>query len=319
MKHRQLGRSGPQVSEIGLGCSGLGGAIDARTADALVGAALDVGITLFDTADSYGQGRSETSLGAALTGRRHGALIATKFGTQMDHAGWLKGASGRYIVQAVEASLTRLRTDRIDLYQLHWPDPLTPIQETLEALERLVRAGKVLHTGCSNFSAAQIIEADLTAHQLGLHGFVSLQAEYSLLARHAELDLLPAVAACGIGLLPYLPLAAGLLAKPDIDPQTAPPGSRQARVEKLAARFAFQDQAATPRLTALRRFAAANGRPLLSLAFGWLLDHEIVASVIAGASTAAQVRANAAAASRGSLTPDERVVLDRLTSDAAAA
>jgi aryl-alcohol dehydrogenase-like predicted oxidoreductase len=212
VKQRALGRSDLQVSLVGLGCNNFGGRIDLEASRRVVYRALDLGITLFDTADVYGErGGSETILGQTLGDRRKDIVLATKFGLPMDEAGALKGASRRYILAAVDASLRRLKTDWIDLYQLHTPDPSTPIEETLRALEELIRQGKARTIGCSNLPAWQVADAQWTARTLGLPGFVSCQDEYSLLVRDPERELLPAMDAYGLGLLPYFPLASGLL------------------------------------------------------------------------------------------------------------
>ncbi|HSB78343.1 MAG TPA: aldo/keto reductase, partial [Candidatus Methylomirabilis sp.] len=212
MKQRSLGKSGLQVSLIGLGCNNFGGRIDLEASRKVVHKALDLGITLFDTADIYGErGGSETILGQVLGDRRKDIVLATKFGMPMDDAGVLKGASRRYILSEVEASLRRLRTDWIDLYQLHTPDPLTPIEETLRSLEDLIRQGKVRYIGCSNLPAWQVVEALWTARLLGINAFVSCQDEYSLVVRDPDRELLPTMEAYGLGLLPYFPLASGLL------------------------------------------------------------------------------------------------------------
>ena len=216
MKLRSVGRSGLRVSQVGLGCNNLGQRIDFAASQAVVHKALDAGITLFDTADTYREKTpaavgSEEHLGQILGARRKDIVLATKFGNPMDAAGILRGASRRYIMSAVEASLRRLRTDWIDLLQVHRPDPLTPIEETLRALDDLIRDGKVRYIGCSNFAAWQVVEALWTSRQCGLAPFVSCQDEYSLLMRRPEQTQIPMMQAYGIGLLPYYPLASGLL------------------------------------------------------------------------------------------------------------
>jgi aryl-alcohol dehydrogenase-like predicted oxidoreductase len=212
MQQRNLGSSGLRVSVVGLGCNNFGMKLDLEQTRAVVHKALDCGITLFDTADSYGnRGGSEEALGQVLGDRRKDIVLATKFGLPMDAAETKKGASRRYILSAVEASLGRLKTDWIDLYQLHRPDPLTPIEETVRALDDLVRAGKVRYIGCSNLPAWQVVDALWTAKQVGGTSFICCQDEYSLLARDIERELIPAISAHGLGLLPYFPLASGLL------------------------------------------------------------------------------------------------------------
>ena len=212
MEQRNLGSSGLLVSVVGLGCNNFGNWIDKAASQAVVHKALDLGITLLDTADVYGnKGGSETILGEILGPRRKDIVLASKFGIEMDAAETLKGGSRRYVMAAVEASLKRLKTDWLDLYQLHRPDPLTPIEETLRALDDLVHQGKVRYIGCSNMVAWQVVDAAWTARHLNLNGFVSCQDEYSLLVRGIERELLPAMQAHRLGLLPYFPLASGLL------------------------------------------------------------------------------------------------------------
>jgi aryl-alcohol dehydrogenase-like predicted oxidoreductase len=297
MRYRPLGRSGLLVSVVGLGCNNFGGRLDLEAARAVVDAALDAGVTLLDTADVYGgQGGSETILGQLLEGRRDEVVLATKFGMSMGEESEreLRG-SRRYIRRAVEASLQRLRTDYIDLYQYHRPDGTTPVAETLEALSELVTEGKVRYVGCSNFAAWQLIDAEWISQSGGLRRFISAQNEYSLLERGAEAELLPACERHGIGVLPYFPLANGLLTGKYRRGEPAPAGTR------LAARAQVLDHADFDRIDALEAFAAAAGRSLLELAIGGLAAQPAVASVIAGATTADQVRANVAA---GAWIPD---------------
>ncbi len=237
MKTRNLGRSGLQVSVVGLGCNNFGMACDLEASRAVVHKALDAGITLFDTADVYGgSGGSETILGQVLGERRKEIVLATKFGMPMDEAGTRKGASRRYILSAVEASLSRLQTDWIDLYQIHRPDPLTPLEETLRALDDLIRQGKVRYIGCSNHPAWQVTEAKWIARELGASAFISCQDEYSLLARDPERELLPAMEAHGMGLLPYFPLACGLLSG-KYKRNEMPEGARLTKIPRLAERY----------------------------------------------------------------------------------
>jgi aryl-alcohol dehydrogenase-like predicted oxidoreductase len=309
MDYRTLGTSGLLVSAVGLGCNNFGIRCDLEQTRAVVNKALDLGITLFDTADSYGRrGGSETLLGQILGSRRKEVVLATKFGTAMDDEGTRKGASRRYIMTAVEASLRRLQTDWIDLYQLHHPDSTVPIEETLRALDDLVRQGKVRHIGSSNFSGRQLIEADETARRADLHRFVSAQNEYSILRRVIEQDAIPAMAASGVGLLPYFPLASGLLTgkyrREDI-----PPGTRLATPRPHES--AFLAAANWTLIEALDRYCRECGRSLLELAVSWLLSKPVVASVIAGATKPEQLEANAAAA-RWRLTADELTDIERL-------
>ncbi len=297
MRYRPLGRSGLLVSVVGLGCNNFGGRLDLDGARAVVDAALDAGVTLLDTADVYGgRGGSETILGQLLEGRRDEVVVATKFGMSMGGQSEreLRG-SRRYIRRAVEASLQRLRTDYIDLYQYHRPDGTTPVAETLEALSELVTEGKVRYIGCSNFAAWELVDAEWISRSGGLRRFVSAQNEYSLLERGAEAELLPACERHGIGVLPYFPLANGLLTGKYRRGEPAPAGTR------LAGRAGTLDRADFDRIEALEAFAAAAGRSLLDLAIGGLAAQPAVSSVIAGASTADQVRANVAA---GAWVPD---------------
>jgi aryl-alcohol dehydrogenase-like predicted oxidoreductase len=309
MDYRTLGTSGLLVSAVGLGCNNFGIRCDLEQTRAVVHKALDLGITLFDTADSYGRrGGSETLLGQILGSRRKEVVLATKFGTAMDDEGTLKGASRRYIMTAVEASLRRLQTDWIDLYQLHHPDPTVPIEETLRALDDLVRQGKVRQIGSSNFSGGQVIEADETARRADLHRFVSAQNEYSILRRAVEQDSIPAMVACGVGLLPYFPLASGLLTgkyrREDI-----PSGTRLATPRPHES--AFLAAANWKLIEALDRYCRERGRSLLELAISWLLSKPVVASVIAGATRPEQLVENASAA-RWSLTDAELADIERI-------
>ena len=311
MQRRRLGSSTLEVSAIGLGGNNFGGRIDFAASERVVHAAIDLGIDLIDTADTYGnKGGSEEWLGRILGERRKRIVLATKFGMPMDEAGTLAGASRRYIMQAVEASLRRLRTDVIDLYQLHRPDPRTPIEETLRALDELVRSGKVRFIGCSNLSAQQVIEAQETSRRHGLASFVSCQDEYSLLARDIERELVPAAKAQGMGILPYFPLASGLLTGKYQRGAPPPPGSRLSRLAQHARDVMTERNWRI--VGALEQFAARRGRTMLELAFGWLLREEAVASVIAGATSAAQVEANVRAAG-WVLSPEDLAEIDRIT------
>jgi aryl-alcohol dehydrogenase-like predicted oxidoreductase len=311
LEQRNLGTSGLQVSVVGLGCNNFGMRLDLEGTRAVIHKALDVGITLFDTADAYGnQGGSEELMGAILGARRKDIVLATKFGLPMDAAETLKGASRRYIMSAVEASLRRLKTDWIDLYQLHRPDPLTPIEETLRALDDLIRQGKVRYVGCSNLPAWQVVEAQWTAQHLGLNRFVSCQDEYSLLVRDIDRELVPAMQAYGLGLLPYFPLASGLLTGKYQRNATMPKGARLTETQRLADRFATERN--WPIIEQLADFCAARGHSLLELAFSWLAARPTVASVIAGATKPEQVEQNVGAVG-WVLTPDELATIDRIT------
>lgn len=294
MRYRNLGKSGLRISVAGLGCNNFGGALDREAAARVVHAALDRGITFFDTAAAYGGGASEEFLGAALKGRRDEAVIATKFGGLGDPAlGAAAGAKGgrAYIRRAVDAALGRLGTDYIDLLQLHRPDPETPIAETLSALTDEVRAGRVRYIGCSGFAAWQLVDAAWAAEKLGIQGFVSALAEWSLLERGAEAELVPAARACGYGLLPAFPLASGLLTGKVAADGTAPAGSRLAG---WAARFITAER--LEKIERMRGWASDHDVGMVDMAIGWLAAQDPVGSVIAGASNEDQVRANAAAA-----------------------
>jgi aryl-alcohol dehydrogenase-like predicted oxidoreductase len=310
MELRNVGRSPLTVSTVGLGCNNFGVRLELEAARAVVHRALDLGITLLDTADNYGRrGGSERMLGQILGSRRKAVVIATKFGTAMDDEGRLQGASRRYIMTAVEASLRRLNTDWIDLYQLHWPDPDTPIEETLRALDDLVREGKVRFVGSSNMAGAQLSEADRIAREYGLRSFVSAQNPYSLLRRDAERDVIPAVEWCGLGLIPYFPLASGLLTG-KYRRDHIPDGSRLATPRPHE--VVFRDKADWDLIETLDAWCRARGRSLLELAFGWLLARPVTASVIAGATTPEQLEQNCAAAV-WVLSANELAEVDRLT------
>ena len=311
MQKRNLGTAALEVSVVGLGGNNFGGRIDFAASERVVHAAIDLGINLIDTADSYGnKGGSEEWLGRILGDKRKKVVLATKFGLPMDDAGTLKGASRRYIMHAVEASLTRLRTDWIDLYQLHRPDPLTPIEETLRALDDLVREGKVRSIGCSNLSAQQVGEAQDTARRHGLAAFVSCQDEYSLLVRDIERELIPAAKVHGMGLLPYFPLASGLLTGKYKRSAPLPQGSRLSKNARHAEEFITERNWHV--IGELETFAGQRGRTLLELAFSWLLHDEVVASVIAGATSQAQVEQNIRAA-QWTLSAEEVAEIDRIT------
>ena len=311
MRQRALGKSGLQASIVGLGCNNFGRSADLAASRKVVHKALDLGITVFDTADIYGnRGDSETYLGEILGDRRKDIVLATKFGMPMDEVETLKGASRHYIMRAVDASLRRLRSDWIDLYQLHCPDALTPIEETLRALDDLIRQGKVRQIGCSNLAAWQIMEAQWTARYLGLNAFVSCQDEYSLLMREPERELIPAMQAYGLGLLPYFPLASGLLTGKYKRNAPMPEGTRLASIEKFAERFlTAENWRIVERLAA---FCADRSRSLLELAFSWLAARPIVSSIIAGATSSAQVEQNVRAVD-WTLTPEDMAEIDRLT------
>jgi aryl-alcohol dehydrogenase-like predicted oxidoreductase len=277
------------VSEVGLGCNNFGRRLDPAQSAAVVNAALDTGVNFFDTADIYGQGKSEEFLGRALGVRRDAVVIATKLGGVMEGRG--KGASPAYIRQAVEASLRRLGTDRIDLYQLHYPDPDVPIEDTLGALGDLVKAGKVREIGCSNFSVGQLREAATVPGKAAR--FASVQNEYSLLHREPEGGVLDECERQGLAFLPYFPLMSGLLTGKYRRGQPAPEGSRLAEGGGLESVLSDRNLAVVEELI---RFAEARGRTILELAVSWLLERPAVASVISGATSPRQVKANVHAA-----------------------
>lgn len=294
MSYRPLGDSGLRVSTVGIGCNAFGTRIDADSVQEVVDAAIDVGITLFDTADTYGRGASETLLGEALNGRRDEVVVATKFGMDMQGANgpdWGARGSRRYIRRAVEASLQRLGTDWIDLYQLHRPDLATPIEETLAALSELVTEGKVRYIGSSNLAGWQVVDADWTARSNGFTPFISAQNKYSLLDRRAEEELVPACETVGVGILPFFPLEYGLLTGKYRRDQAPPEGSRLA-LDSQAERLAGADWDEIERI---ETFARERDLSMLQVAMGGLAAQPAVSSVIAGVTSAEQVRSNAAA------------------------
>jgi aryl-alcohol dehydrogenase-like predicted oxidoreductase len=310
VNHQTLGKSGLEVSAVGLGCNNFGMRIDLEATRKVVARALDLGITLFDTADIYGnKGGSETMLGQVLGERRKDIVLATKFAGPMVEGKTRRDASRRYIMTAVEASLTRLKTDWIDLYQLHFADPLTPMEETLGALDDLIRQGKVRYIGCSNLPAWQMVEAEWIARDRGLNRFVSAQDEYSLLVRDVEAEKIPAAQAYGMGLLPYFPLASGMLTGKYKRGADAPADTRFASIPSLGNRYATDANWAL--VEKLEAFCAQRGHTLLELAFSWLLARPPVASVIAGATKPEQLEANVKAAD-WTLTPEDLAEIDRL-------
>ena len=314
MEQRHLGRSGLAVSVVGLGCNNFSGRIDLEATRKVVHKALDLGISFFDEADTYGdpRGNSEACLGQILGDRRKGIVLATKFARPMDASGRFQGASRRYIMDEVEASLKRLKTDWIDLYQQHQPDALTPIEETLRALDDLVRQGKVRYIGCSTLPAWQVVEAQWTAKHLGLHHFISCQEEYSLLARNLDCEMMPVLEAYNLGLIPFRPLADGLLTGKYKRGAPPPPGTRLGTMARAAGRNLTEDNWAI--VERLDGFAAERGHTLLELAFSWLARRPAVASVIAGETRPEQVAQNVRAAS-WALTKEDMQEIDRLTAE----
>jgi aryl-alcohol dehydrogenase-like predicted oxidoreductase len=286
---RPLGDSGVDATVVGLGCNNFGGRVDLDGTRAVVDAALADGVRFLDTADIYGgRGGSEELLGEALAGRRDEVVLATKFGMDMGDGKGPRGSRG-YILQAIDASLRRLRTDTVDYYWYHQPDGRTPIAETLETLDELVRGGKVRAIGCSNFSAEQLEEADRVARERGLTRFTAVQNEYNLLVRDAERDVLPACERLGIAFVPYFPLASGLLTGKYKRGRPGPAGARLSSRPQVATDAQFE------LVAALERYADARGISLVDVAIGGLLARGVVASVIAGATRPEQVHANAAA------------------------
>ncbi|MFE8916364.1 aldo/keto reductase [Streptomyces globisporus] len=293
MDKRPLGGDGPALSVVGLGCNNFGMKIDPAASAAVVGAALDAGITHFDTAEMYGEGKSEEYLGAALGGRRDEAVLATKFLPRPKEEPYTPGALRSRIIDACEGSLRRLRTDRIDLYYQHYPDPEAPVEETLETLDELVRQGKILHIASSNVTGAQLEGASDAAAAASLTRFCGTQFEWNLLSREAERELVPAARGRKTGLVPYFPLASGLLTGKYRRAQAYPPGSRFDTMAFFAEKVV--NDANFDRIDLLTRFAEERGHTLLELAVAWLAAQDGVASVIAGATTPEQVATNAAA------------------------
>jgi len=310
MELRNLGCSGLRVSLVGLGCNNFGMRLDANQTADVVNAALDAGITLFDTADMYGgRGDSERFLGKALGTKRSEIVLASKFGMAMDDEGIKIGAARRYIMQAVEDSLSRLGTDWIDLYQLHQFDPLTPIDETLRALDDLIRDGKVRYVGSSNLPAWRSTEAEFIARELGTNKFISCQEEWNVLNRAIERDVVPMMEAYGLGMLPYFPLASGLLTG-KYKKDSMPEGARLTDMPRFANRGYVTDENFT-KVGKLEAFAAERGHSLLELAFSWLAAQKVTGSVIAGATKPEQIQSNVAAAS-WKITAEELAAIDEL-------
>jgi aryl-alcohol dehydrogenase-like predicted oxidoreductase len=311
MRTRNLGQSGIVVSVVGLGCNNFGMRIGLEESRPVIDKAIELGVTFFDTADVYGKrGGSETILGQVLGSRRKNIILATKFGMVMDDNDTLKGASRRYILSAVESSLRRLNTDWIDLYQVHAPDPRTPIEETLRTLDDLVRQGKIRYFGCSNFAAWQVVEAYWTSRELRIQSFVTCQDEYSLLVRGVESERLPVMEKYGLGLIPYFPLASGMLTgkyKKDVKPAE---GTRFAALKALSQRYINETNWRI--VEELEKFATGNGHTLLELAFSWLLAKPVVSSVIAGATRPEQIESNVAAAN-WALSQEDLAKIDSVT------
>ena len=309
MEMRHLGNSGLEVSVIGLGCNNFGRRLDEKQTATVVSAAVDAGITLFDTADLYGEnGTSETYLGKALKGHRDEVVIATKFGGPMGKLPMQKGGSRQHIFQAVEDSLRRLNTDYIDLYQMHFPDLDTPLEETMRALDDLVRQGKVRYLGHSNFSGWMIAHAHHIAVRDALTPFISAQNHYHLLNREVEPDVQPACTKFGLGILPYFPLASGLLTGKYRKGQVHPEGTRLSS-GPMAERILTDIN--IDKAESLFEWAEARGHTLLELAFSWLAQQPAVSSVIAGATNTDQISANVNAAN-WVLTSEELEEIEKL-------
>ena len=295
MRYRHLGNSGLEVSETGLGANSFGepGRRDYRESRAIVHAAIDHGINFIDTSNVYAQGLSEEYIGRALEGRRQEMLIGTKFGSKRNHGPNLFGGGRKFVMDAVEDSLRRLRTDYIDLYMIHRPDPRVPLEETLRAMDDVVRQGKALHIGICNFEAWRMVDAVWTSKHHGMTQIISSQFEYSMLHRGSEAEMLPACRRHGVGVMPYLPLAAGFLTgKVDVS-GVAPEGTRLALDANQSERWITDDNMRA--IATLQDWAKRRGKTLLDLAFAWLLADPIIGTVIAGASSPEQIAQNAAA------------------------
>jgi len=310
MEYKSLGASGLQVSAVGLGCNNFGMRIDKEKSAEVVGRALELGINFFDTADIYGGTQSEQFLGAALGERRQHVIVATKFGGPTGEGPGNRGGSRGHIMQAVEASLRRLNTDYIDLYQYHFPDVNTPIEESLRAMDDLVRSGKVRYIGCSNYPGWQIVESNSIARQHGWTPFVSSQPLYNLIDRRMEREHIPACQHSGLGVIPHTPLAGGFLTGKYERGEEFPEGTRMASMEW--ARGVLTDRN-WDRLAALRAFADERGVTMTELAMGWLVAQPVVSTVIAGATRPEQVQENARAGEVG-LNAEDLEQIDKITS-----
>ena len=314
MKHRRLGTTPLKVSAVGLGCNNFGLRIDADAARLVIHKALDLGITFFDTADVYGhRGGSETCLGQFLGARRKDILIASKFGNAMDDSGTMRGASWRYIMTAVEASLKRLKTDWIDIYQLHRYDPATPLEETLHALDDLVKQGKIRYLGISSIAAWRLVDMQWTAKHHGYNPLTTCEVEYSLLAREPERELIPAMQAHGVRLLPYYPLASGFLTGKYQRGAAMPIDARLTKGKRYE--DMFMTDANWTRVEKLEAFCKQRNHTLLELAFSWLAAQPVVACVIAGATQPQQLEANVKSAD-WELTQQDLAEIDRITTHA---
>ena len=309
MEYRNLGNSGLQVSVVGLGCNNFGMRLDAAATKAVVDKAIDMGITFFDTADVYGRGKSEEYLAPALKPHRRNVVIATKSVSPMGEGPYWAGASRKYLMDAVDDCLRRLDTDYIDLYQMHRWDDRTPIEETLRALEDMVRAGKVRYIGCSNYTGWQVVEAAWVAKTEHLTPFISAQNQYNLLERNVERELVPACRKYGLSILPYFPLASGFLTGKYRPGEPPPEGTRLAGMGPMASRVLNEKNFDT--LMKLESLAQRSGHTMLDLAIGWLASLPYVGSVIAGATKPEQVEQNVKAAEYR-LTPEEMKEVDEI-------
>lgn len=309
MEYRTLGNSKLTVPIIGLGCNNFGRRIDYQKTERVINEAIEEGMILFDTANVYGGGLSEEYIGKALNGKRHRILLATKVGENLGDGPNQRGASSKHIHEQIELSLRRLRTDYVDLYQIHLPDPETPAEETMRALDSLVRQGKVRHVGCSNYSGPQITEAIEITNSLNLEPFISVQPEYNMLQREVDNDIAPTAAKLGLGILPYYPLASGFLTGKYKRGVAAPDGTRLA-ANRTTASSTLTDHNFNL-LEKLESFSKDRNCTIVELAIAWLLANPIVSSVIAGATTPEQIKANAKAANC-QLTIEEKVQLDSI-------
>jgi aryl-alcohol dehydrogenase-like predicted oxidoreductase len=313
MEYRRLGNSGLRVSELGLGANNFGWWADEQTSIAVINHALDVGINYIDTADMYDRGRSEEFVGKALKGKRANVIIATKFAAPMAEGPNDKGGSRHYIMKAVEASLKRLQTDYIDVYQMHNPDTETPIEETLRTLDDLVHAGKIRYIGCSNFAAWQLCEALWTSTANHLHSFVTVQVRYNVLERSIETELVPCCRKYGIGVIPWGPLAGGFLTGKYQQGEQAPADARLAKPVGIYSHIFTDDN--WNKLSKLKAFAAKRGHTVAELAIAWLRAKPWITSVIAGARTVEQLSANLPAM-QWKLTDDEIAEIDAIAAPA---
>ena len=316
MDFRYVGRSGLRVSTLGIGCNNFGGRNDEASSRKVIDAALDAGVNFFDTADVYPltqPGASEEIIGRALGARRKDVIVATKFGLPLDGSSRPPNGSRSYVISAVEASLRRLNTDFIDLFQYHFPDPHTPVEETLRALDDVVRQGKVRYIGISNMATWQVVDALHASGAVGIERFISSQNQYSLLVRDVEAELMPALSHHGLGLLPFFPLAGGFLSGKYRRNVALPAGARLTKSQLLAGMFLNDKNYES--IERLDSFCESRSITMLQLAFRWLLAHDVVPSVIAGASTPEQVKQNAEAVA-GRLSEEDMAEIEKIADNA---